>query len=168
MTPPTAEGLGERDAPVRRRSERTGRYWTVSPCDGAIGLRRQRQRQCFHGNRCVAASRRSRVGRMPRPLHAFGGSGAVPGAHTVVAGRMPAAYNIPSSVMPSRKPVSSPYPASASTTPVGTCEARRLPHLIPSDLLLGHMRMSQCPNGGTDPEGATKKVELFGVQMGIP
>ena len=33
--------------------------------------------------RCFA-SRRSRVGRRPRPDHRFGGSGAVPGAHTVV------------------------------------------------------------------------------------
>ena len=36
-------------------------------------------------------SRRNRVGRMPRPDHGLGGSGAVPGAHTVVAGRMPTA-----------------------------------------------------------------------------
>ena len=39
--------------------------------------------------RCFA-SRRNRVGRRPRPDHRFGGSGAVPGAHTVVVGTMPA------------------------------------------------------------------------------
>src|SRR6185295_13159967 len=36
------------------------------------------------------ASRRSRVVGRPRPDHRFGGSGAVPGAQTVVVDRMPA------------------------------------------------------------------------------
>src|SRR5712691_879656 len=39
--------------------------------------------------RCLA-SRRMRVGGRPLPTHLFGGSGFVPGAHTVVFGIMPA------------------------------------------------------------------------------
>lgn len=35
--------------------------------------------------------RRRRVGRLPRPDQGLGGSGAVPGAQTVVAGRIPTA-----------------------------------------------------------------------------
>ena len=46
-----------------------------------------RSRRCTssHGK-----ARRRRVGRRPWPDHFFGGSGPVPGAHTVVVGKMPA------------------------------------------------------------------------------
>ena len=39
----------------------------------------------------LPGARRSLVGLMPRPTQALGASGAVPGAHTVVPGRMPTA-----------------------------------------------------------------------------
>ena len=54
------------------------------------------QDDCAHeradeSGRLTRLSRRSFVGRLPRPDHALGGSGAVPGAHTVVPGRIPTA-----------------------------------------------------------------------------
>ncbi|PRX90890.1 hypothetical protein B0G73_14034 [Paraburkholderia sp. BL25I1N1] len=67
--------------------------------------------QAFMGN-CMASSfttsglwpgaRRNNFGGLPRPLHGLGGSGAVPGAHTEVPGRIPTTYNNPNSVMGQR------------------------------------------------------------------
>src|SRR5512143_245779 len=64
-------------------------------------------------------SRRINLGGRPRPDQALGGDGRVPGPHTDVLGRMPATYDSPSALIPVRKSVSLPYPASISATPSG-------------------------------------------------
>jgi hypothetical protein len=93
------------------------RVGTFAPGERTLGLLRQFHGQCLDRNRLV-----TRLAAQPRWPYAT----TAPWLGRQRRGarwRMPSAYSIPSSVMPSRKWGSSPYPASASTTPMGTPEA---------------------------------------------